>query len=73
MDPTVEAADGARAECTWNMYSMVVTLDVSKLSGWLNTVALCRVKGKYRKRGGMWAGRREGVGWRRREQGRTQL
>ena len=29
----------ARAERTWNMYFMVVTLDVSKLSGWLNADA----------------------------------
>ena len=42
MDTTVEAAGGARAECTWNMYSMVVTLDVSKLSRWLNALAACR-------------------------------
>ena len=26
------------------MYSMLVTLDVSRLSGWLNAVADCRVK-----------------------------
>ena len=34
----------ARAERTWNMAYMVVTLDVSKLSGWLNAVAYCRVE-----------------------------
>ena len=34
----------ARAERTSNMLSMFVTLDVSKLSGWLNTVAHCRVE-----------------------------
>jgi len=34
---------GARAERTWNMPAMVVTLDVSKLSGWLNALASCRV------------------------------
>ena len=34
----------ARAERTANMPSMVVTLDVSKLSGWLNTSAFCRVE-----------------------------
>ena len=33
-----------RAERTWNMRCMLVTLDVSKLSGWLNTVAYCRVE-----------------------------
>ena len=34
---------GARAERTANMAAMVVTLDVSKLSGWLNASACCRV------------------------------
>ena len=34
----------ARAERTPNMLYMVVTLDVSKLSGWLNFVANCRVE-----------------------------
>ena len=34
----------ARAERTENMDCMVVTLDVSKLSGWLNTDAYCRVE-----------------------------
>ena len=43
-DPTVEAAGRARAVRTSNMYCMVVTLDVSKLSGWLNAYAYCRVK-----------------------------
>ena len=33
-----------RAECTSNISSMVVTWDVSKFSGWLNTFANCRVK-----------------------------
>ena len=36
----------ARAERAWNMPCMVVTLDVSKLSGWLNTDAYCRVEGR---------------------------
>ena len=35
---------GARAERTTNMYCMVVTLDVLKLSSWLNAVADCRVE-----------------------------
>ena len=35
-----------RAERTLNMLSMLVTLDVSKLSGWLNAYARCRVKRK---------------------------
>ena len=34
----------ARAERTWNMVLMSVTLDVSKLSGWLNAYASCRVE-----------------------------
>ena len=34
----------ARAERTWNMRPMLVTLDVSKLSGWLNAAAFCRVE-----------------------------
>ena len=35
---------GARhgEERTQNMYCMVVTLEVSKLSGWLNAFAFCR-------------------------------
>ena len=42
--PTVEAEGRARAERTVNMAAMLVTLDVSKLSGWLNALAYCRVK-----------------------------
>ena len=34
----------ARAERTLNMPRMVVTLEVSKLSGWLNSNARCRVE-----------------------------
>ena len=34
----------ARAERTRNMDCMSVTLDVSKLSGWLNADACCRVE-----------------------------
>ena len=34
----------ARAERTWSIWCMVVTLDVSKLSGWLNAFAFCRVE-----------------------------
>ena len=34
----------ARAERTENMYCMSVTLDVSKLSAWLNADAFCRVE-----------------------------
>ena len=42
--PTVQAEGSARAERTENMYAMSVTLDVSRLSGWLNADAHCRVK-----------------------------
>ena len=34
----------ARAERTWNIWRMVVTLDVSKLSGLLNAIAHYRVE-----------------------------
>ena len=43
---TVEVEGRARAERTENINPMVVTLDVSRLSGWLNANALCRIKGK---------------------------
>ena len=42
------------------MYSMDVTLDVSRLSGWLNAEACCRVKGGHTTRGEVGAGRRQG-------------
>ena len=42
--PTVEAEGRARAERTENMYPVFVTLDVSRLSDWLNEDAYCRVK-----------------------------
>ena len=45
-DPTVEIGGRARAERTRNMSLMIVTLDVSKLSGWLNTDAPCRAQQK---------------------------
>jgi hypothetical protein len=55
----------ARAERTWNMWAMVVTLEVSKLSGWLNTDAPCRVGGRACDAGGRGASREAGgpVGW----------
>ena len=54
---------GARAERTENMFSMVVTLDVFQLSGWLNAAAPCRVERKAcGKRGGM-RGRATGGAW----------
>eukprot|EP00964_Phaeocystis_antarctica_P058275 scaffold34558_cov52-Phaeocystis_antarctica.AAC.2 len=53
----------ARAERTKNMYCMVVTLDVSNVSGWLNAKVSCREsKGGHPMRGEVWAGRREGYG-----------
>ena len=42
--------DRARAERTLNISRMFVTLDVSKLSGWLNASARCRVKGGHEMR-----------------------
>ena len=48
-------------ERTLNIPCMLVTLDVSKLSGWLNTDAPCRVEERTYKVGGMRAGMREGV------------
>eukprot|EP00964_Phaeocystis_antarctica_P058052 scaffold34414_cov60-Phaeocystis_antarctica.AAC.7 len=53
----------ARAERTANMPNMVVTLDVSKLSGWLNAYACCRVERRAYDAGrGARARRREGRG-----------
>ena len=64
-------ARGARAcaERTWNMAPMPLTLDVSKVSGWLNAAADCRVERRVydAERG---AGRgRESVGRRQRTSG----
>ena len=42
--PTVEVEGRARAERTENIQPMFVTLDVSRLSGWLNADAPCRVE-----------------------------
>ena len=39
----MEAEGRARAKRTSNIRCMLVTLDVSKLSGWLNADAHCRV------------------------------
>jgi len=51
------------------MAFMFVTLDVLKLSGWLKACAYCRVdKEGHAMRGEVRAGRREGVGRRRRRQ-----
>jgi hypothetical protein len=43
-DPTVEVSGRARPKRTENMKSMSVTLEVSRLSGWLNADASCRVR-----------------------------
>ena len=40
----VERAVGLGVERTSNMPLMIVMLDVSRLSGWLNAVADCRVQ-----------------------------
>eukprot|EP00964_Phaeocystis_antarctica_P109099 scaffold73594_cov55-Phaeocystis_antarctica.AAC.2 len=58
------------------MTPMPVTLEVSKLSGWLNADAPCREsKGGHAVRGGLRAGRREAAGDRgaRSVQGRARL
>ena len=39
---TGRGPNDSRAERTWNILLMSVTLDVSKLSGWLNADAPCR-------------------------------
>ena len=50
-------------ERTWNMPCMVVTLEVSKLSGWLNAFASCREsKEGHAVRFEMWPGWREAAG-----------
>ena len=50
----------ARAERTRNIWCMVTTLEVSKLSGWLNATAYCREsKGGHAVRDGVRAGWRE--------------
>ena len=55
----------ARAERTENMRCMFVTLEVSKLSGWLKADASCRVEGRACDAGGRGASREAGgpVGW----------
>ncbi len=42
--PTVEAEARTRKERTENMPFMLVTLEVSRLSGWLNADAPCQVE-----------------------------
>ena len=53
-------AKGTRAERTLNMPSMVVTLEVSKLSGRLKADADCRVKGRACDAGGRSASQEAG-------------
>ena len=50
----------ARAERTKNIWRMVVTLEVSKLSGWLKAGAYCRVEGRGTCEAGRGAGREAG-------------
>ena len=58
-----ESPSGDRVGRTVNMPLITVTLDVSKLNGWLNAVALCREsEGGHTKRGEVRAGRLEGGG-----------
>jgi len=58
---TVGAGHGE--ERTWNMLYMSVTLEVSKLSGWLNADADCREpKGRHTVRDDVRAGWREAAG-----------
>ena len=48
---------------TYNICCMLVTLEVSKLSGWLNAIAFCRESnGGHTVRGEVRAGRREMAG-----------
>ena len=60
VSPTGEWVAWAGAQRTENMYSMVVTLEVSKVSGWLNAYAPCQVQ-----RGAWEAGDMQSAGGRR--------
>ena len=71
---TVGAGHGE--ERTANMFPMIVTLEVSKLSGWLNARAYCRESnGGHTVRGEVWPGWWEAAGDRgaRSVQGRARL
>ena len=75
--PTQGLGARARAERTENMWFVSVTLEVSRLSGWLNAYAFCQVEGRgtctyaHAMRGEVRAGRREGVRrWRRKRHAR---
>ena len=52
----------ARAERTLNIDIRSVTLEVSRLSGWLNADAPCGVNRRALEAGGVWAKTREGLG-----------
>ena len=59
----LEIRGRARAECTVNIVPMLVTPEMSKLSGWLNFGAPCRVAREVmRYVGEVQSGRREGGG-----------
>ena len=60
-----------RAERTLNMEDIMATLDVSKLSGWLNALAYCRAKMRAYDAGRGAAGRQTGGGGRRRRKERA--
>jgi hypothetical protein len=59
----------ARAVRTWNMAYMVVTLEVSKLSGWSKAYAFCRVEERAYDEGEVRAGKRDGLVWWRHTRG----
>ena len=63
VSPTGEWVAWAGAERTSNICHMLVTRDVSKLSGWLNARAYCREsKGRHSMRTIRRARRRKGAG-----------
>jgi len=70
-DSRLGGHEGTRGERTENMRIMVVTLEVSKLSGWLKAAAACRVEGRAcdAEWGEVRARRREGPGWWRHTRG----
>ena len=68
---SMQIGDRTGVERTLNIWFMVVTLDVSKLSGWLNALAYCRVERRaYDAERGVGHGRRESVGRQQRTSGR---
>ena len=73
--PTVGAAGRARAERTENMLDMLMTLDVLRLSDWLNADAPCRVEREAWQEGRHVGWEAGGVDWSRCKQraGRPRL